>query len=249
MPVRKTPDGHQVVHVTNLKDTSLHVDELETLSTATNTKLDSLISIHNNHIAEGTHLKKHNDKVKLTGSGPLVYADSSPAPTLDTNDRDGWLWTKTAADASKFNYYMYGITGSSTAWMLSDISSVHMKVSIDTWAATNSAPFVVIYTSPTGVGDAGAWYHSKISYSIDTSQQSVIVGEHITMYCLEPPVGPDHNRKVPLTNIVTTGSAEPTESVLAISIHSDSAAGIDTQILVTEMGFKINSLKRNILLV
>jgi hypothetical protein len=69
------------------------------------------------------------------------------------------------------------------------------------------------------------------------------------MYCLESPTGSDHNRKVPLTNIVTTGTADPTETVLAISIHSDSAAGIGTKILVSEMGFKIDELKRNILLV
>jgi len=249
MPVQKTVDGHQVVHVTNLKDTSLHVDELESLSTATNSKLDNLVFIHTNHIADGTLVKKNNDKVKLTGSGSTVYADTSPIPTLDTNDRSGWLWSKTAADASKFNYYMYGSTGSSHPWTLFDVSSVHMKVSIDTWASNNSAPFFVIYTVPTGVGDAGAWYHSKVAYTIDTTQQSIITGEPITMFCLEPPTGPDPNRKVPLTNVVTTGTADPTENVLAISIHSDSGAGIGTQILVTEMGYKINSLKRNILLV
>ncbi len=249
MPIQKTPSGHHIVHVTNLKDTTLHVDELESLSTDTNTKLDQLNTTHTTHIAEGTHIKKNNDKVSLTGSGAMVYADSSPVPTLDNDSRDGWLWTKVAADATKFNYYMYGSTGSSSPWTLFDVSSVHMKVSIDTYSANNSVPFIVIYTVPTGVGDSGAWYHSKVCYTIDTTQQSIIVGEPITMYCLNAPTGSDHNRKVPLTNIVTDGTADPSEPVLAITIHSDSGAGIGTKILVSEMGFKIDELKRNILLV
>ena len=177
----------------------------------------------------------HNGKVKLTGSGPTVYADSMPQPTADLNDREGWLFTKTSG-AEKFNYYIYGEGNHS--FTLSMLKNVFFTGSIDNYVSGTSNPYIVVYTKPTGIGDAGAWYHSKVSYHID-SFQNIQIGEMCLFRCLEQmEKNPYTYREIPLLSKVTTGDALPTEEILTISIQSDSSAADTTQILIQDVGFE-----------
>ena len=192
----------------------------------------------------------HNGKVKLTGSGPLVYADSLPTPTEDLNNRRGWLFTKTSG-AEKFNYYIYG--EGNQALTLSNLRNVFFTGSIDNYVSGTSNPFIVVYTKPTGIGDAGAWYHSKVSYHID-SFQNIQIGEICLFRCLEQmEKNPYTLREIPLLSKVTTGDALPAEEILTITIQSDSSAADTTQILIQDVGFESrrgnHKINRNIKLV
>ncbi len=189
----------------------------------------------------------YNGKVKLSGSGATVYADTSPIPTADNNDRDGWLFTKSSG-TEKFNYYFYG--QGNLAITLSHLNNVFFTGSIDNYVNGSSNPFIVIYTKPTGIGDAGAWYHSKIAYVIDSSQD-IQLGE----ICLFSCIGNIENnpytlRQIKLLSIVTTGDALPSEEILTISIQSDSISSNSTQILIQDVGFQArrggHGIKRNI---
>ena len=188
----------------------------------------------------------HQDKVSyMSEGGTAVIADSSPAPTTDNDARQGWLWKKTVADASKFNYYIFGSTGSSHAWKLSDLKSLHVTCSIDKWDSIKSAPFMVVYTVPTGSGDA-SWYKSKKAYTLTTAHK-ILVGEHVNLYFGEQPHLNNNNRYLHLDNVVVEGTAADDEQIFMISIHSDSDAPIATQILVSDAGYKLNGeIKRNI---
>ena len=167
----------------------------------------------------------HQDKVSyMSEGGTAVIADSSPAPTADNDGREGWLWRKTVADASKFNYYIFGNTGSSHAWKLKDLKSLHVTCSIDKWDSIKSAPFMVVYTVPTGSDF-----------------------KHVNLYFGEQPHLNNNNRYLHLDNVVVEGTAADDEHIFMISIHSDSDAPIATQILVSEAGYKLNGeIKRNI---
>ena len=124
-----------------------------------------LIKLANSQLHTKNHEVKHNDKVKISSVGGIaVQGDSSPLPTVDGDDREGWLFTKSADDDSKFNYYIYGSTGSSHPWTLTDLKSVHMCCSIDSWANRASVPIINVYSKPTGINDAGAFYHSRKDY-------------------------------------------------------------------------------------
>jgi len=189
----------------------------------------------------------HNGKFKLSGAGPTVYADTLPLPTADTNDRAGWLFTKTGG-TEKFNYYIYG--EGSHPITLSHLNNVFFTGSIDNYVNGTSNPFVVIYTKPTGIGDAGAWYHSSIAYVIDSSQD-IQLGE----LCLFSCIGTIENnpftyRNIKMLSVVKTGDALPSEEILTISIHSDSSAPDTTQILIKNVGFQArrgsHQIKRNI---
>jgi hypothetical protein len=189
----------------------------------------------------------NNGTVKLTGSGASVYADSSPIPTADINDRDGWLFTKTSG-AEKFNYYFYG--QGNNAITLSHLNNVFFTGSIDNYISGASAPFVVIYTKPTGIGDAGAWYHSKVAYALHNTED-IQIGEMCLFRCIgEVEDIPITYRQVRLLTKITTGTALGNEEILTISIQSDSGSADTTQILISNVGFQAqrgnDKISRNI---
>ncbi len=190
----------------------------------------------------------HNDKVKIdSAGGGSVQSDSSPSPTADADNREGWLFKKLASDSSKFNYYIYGATGSSHPFTFADIKGLHMCCSVDKWDNSASIPFMHVYSKPTGSGDAGAFYHSKKDFAITMSKQKIVVGEHITLYHGVKPELANKNRLVPLDNIILNGDCVDTEEILFIVVASDSGSLINTQILMTEAGYNLdNEIKRSI---
>ena len=178
-----------------------------------------------------------------SSSGVGVYADTQPTPTVDGNNRAGWLYKKTIANADKFNYYFY--TQGSHPVLLGDLHSLVANVSIGAWASNASVPFFVIYTKPTGVGDAGAWYHSKCAYAVDSSK-NILLGEPVNLYCInQPSCSHNGNRDIELTTIVNTGECLPSEEILTIALHSDSAAPINTEVLVSNLGYELNNKNQN----
>ncbi len=178
-----------------------------------------------------------------SSSGVGVYADTQPTPTVDGNNRAGWLYKKTIANADKFNYYFY--TQGSHPVLLGDLHSLVANVSIGAWASNASVPFFVIYTKPTGVGDAGAWYHSKCAYAVDSSK-NILLGEPVNLYCInQPSCSHNGNRDIELTKIVNTGECLPSEEILTIALHSDSAAPINTEVLVANLGYELNNKNQN----
>lgn len=199
---------------------------------------------HMNKISQSSQLLDpilyHTGQVKSSSAGGIaVYADSSPAPIADNDGRDGWLFSKSVADASKFNYYFYG-EGSSPI-LLNEISSLLCDVTIDNYQDITSLPFIIIYTKPTGVGDAGVWYHSKIIYTMN-SDEKILLGEGVTFYGgLKPNIHSNMNGKrlIECNTLITSGDALPTEEVLTIALHSDSGSPASTQILVSSLGLDI----------
>ena len=195
-----------------------------------------LQKIHND--GHQQNIEIYNGQVSLSSpAGISVYADSSPPPVVDADGRSGWLFSKTVADASKFNYYFYG--EGNKAVTLAELQSVCANVSIDNYQNGASIPFFVIYTKATGVGDAGAWYHSRIIYTIDPSE-TIMLGEDIEMYSINQQANHHQNKRpVSFNSKIVDGDGADTEEIYTITIHSDSGAPASTQILVNSVGFTI----------
>lgn len=205
----------------------------------------------NDLIITQSKAKSHNGFVKLTGpSGPSVYADTLPVPTADNNSRDGWLYSKSSG-TEKFNYYIYG--QGSHPITLSQLHNVFFSGAVDNYINGASVPFVVVYTKPTGAGDAGAWYHSKVAYALGNNHlNNIQLGELCFFTCINQPKNiPNNYRNINLSNKIVTGDALGTEEILTISIQSDSGAANTTQILIQDAGFQThdNRVSRNIKLV
>ena len=181
-----------------------------------------------------------NGSVSLASvSGAAVYADTLPVPIQDTvGKRRGWLWTKAATGTEKLNYYFYA--EGSMPVTLAHLRGLSARVSIDNYQTTLSNPFFVIYTKPTGVGDAGAWYHSKISHHIP-STTPIMIGEEVQLYTADKPLNYDSiNRLIHCNQTTTVGDALPAEEILTVAIHTDTLAPAGTQILVSQVGLIVN---------
>tara|TARA_R110002153_G_scaffold170603_1_gene323460 strand:- start:401 stop:1081 length:681 start_codon:yes stop_codon:yes gene_type:complete len=201
-------------------------------------------NIHLNRINGNTQLldpiQYHTGQVKISSAGGIgVYADSSPAPVADADGRDGWLFNKTIADASKFNYYFYG--QGNTPILLNEISALLCDVTIDNYQGISSLPFIIIYTKPTGVGDAGAWYHSRVTYTMN-SDEVILLGEAVTFYGGLKPTHQSniHERRlIECNTVLTSGDALGSEEILTIALHSDSGSPASTKILVSSLGLDV----------
>lgn len=178
-----------------------------------------------------------NGRVVIGTASGLSVAGGEQAPTADPDGRNGWLFSKSLADTAKFNYYYYG--EGNKAVTLGELTGLHANITVDNYQSGLSIPFFVVYTKPTGVGDAGVWYHSKIAYTIDATE-TIMLGEDIEMYSLaKSDINHKHKRMVSFNTKVVTGDALLTEEILTISIHSDSSAPASTQILVTNVGYEV----------
>ena len=105
-----------------------------------------------------------------------------------------------------------------------------------------------MYTKPTGVGDAGSWFHSSIAYACD-SEIDIILGEHVELYGKNIPTSSSGLRRISLSNVITTGEAIGTEEILTISFHSDSGSVANTQSMVSKLGWEINNIDMRLELV
>tara|TARA_R110002072_G_scaffold191235_3_gene348128 strand:+ start:3172 stop:3900 length:729 start_codon:yes stop_codon:yes gene_type:complete len=188
--------------------------------------------------------QNHNgSKVVLTTpEGISVYADTSPVPVRDINERKGWNYQKLTTDPaiSKMNYYFY--SQGSHAATLTDLKNMWFSGVVDKWAASNDVPFLVVYTKPTGTGDAGAWFHSKIAYDI-TSDKLVVIGEWCNWWAgdEEPKKGLNPNlRNIQLTNEIKTGDCLGTEEILTISVHTDSSS-LEHKNCINSVGWSLNN--------
>ena len=163
-----------------------------------------------------------NFQAKLGSAGSAsIIADSSPQPIADPNGRPGWSYTKMMG-SEKFNYYFY--SGVHETARLRDIKGIWFVGSVDAWTnKTSELPWFVVYTKPTGVGDA-SWYHSAVRHQLSKNGNIVRAGERCLWKVGFPDVIVEGARvlKMDTTNVV--GDYNEDDEILAISLHSNSGA-------------------------
>ena len=188
-----------------------------------------------------------NFQVKLGTTGAAALeADSQPTAMPDFNGRTGWIYLKDqySQPADKFNWYFY--SGAYENMKLKDVQSMSFLGSIDVWSGVgNQAPFFIIYTKPTGSGDAGDFYHSKHAYTLNPSTNLIRVGERCQFYCLAKPKHQHLNsRLIEFANRIDTGTYDPENEVLYMTLHSDSGAAL-ASVYCEELQANMHSFVRN----
>ena len=175
-----------------------------------------------------------NGQYKIGSAASIAIAGGETQPVADLNGREGWLFNKDVAGTAKFNYFLY--SDGTRPITLKEIHHIYANISMDSNVSSNSKPFIIVYTKPTGSGDA-SWYHSKISYHIPQLFNAQL-GEMITIHTHRATIDEHFGyRKCWLSDVITEGDALPNEEIFYIVIHSDSSSAVNTQILVSEYGF------------
>ena len=226
MPPVSTDISGQYVNVANNTDP------------ATGTKQDTQIA--------QTLVKDGFSQVLLTSAGgTLVKADTTALVQNDPENREGWNIVNNVA-GTKFNFYFFG--GANEVITLGQVQSVYWKGFVNVNTEFSSMPFIHIYTKPTGSGDAGAFYHSKITYEYN-NDNTIGIGEECVFYGKATPSTPFNNRKVALNNVITEGDGGDAEEVLYMVVASNSTATQDAvNNTINLMGFNTALVKRNLVL-
>ncbi len=181
-----------------------------------------------------------------SAGGTSVKADSSCSITADPEFRKGWNMVNSTA-STKFNLYIFN--GSQETLTVGDISSLYFKGYINQFTGISSIPFLQIYTKQTGVGDAGAFYHSRISYVYNNTGH-IGIGEEVIFYGEGVPSSQFSNRKIQLSNKLVQGDGEDTEEIFYIVCASDSSAPQnEMNSTINLIGFNTSNLKRNFQLI
>ena len=213
------------------------------VSTSDSTAQTSLDSIDTK-----TSTKDGFSQVLLTSAGgTAVKADTDCVVQQDPEDRIGWNLTNSVA-GTKFNLYFFD--GTQQIVTLGQIQSVYFKGFINNNSETASMPFIHIYTKPTGVGDAGAFYHSKIDYEYD-SDNTIGISEECVFYGESEPLTPFSNRKIQLNDKIINGDGGNDEEVLYLVVASNSIATQNAMnVTLNLLGFNanVNNIKLNMIL-
>jgi hypothetical protein len=109
-----------------------------------------------------------------------IYADG----TKGTDVVGGWQYINQIT--GEINWYCYGSPGSATDYKLSQLGSMYTVINQQSTLglATAQNPFIIVYTRPTGDGDA-LWYKSK--YFFGSNAHTDISGTKL-LYTGEDPV-------------------------------------------------------------
>tara|TARA_B110000285_G_C15065076_1_gene584649 strand:- start:615 stop:1313 length:699 start_codon:yes stop_codon:yes gene_type:complete len=177
------------------------------------------------------------NQIKIgTAAATATISDGEPA-IADDSEREGWLFQKVAAGSAKINWYFYG--QGNTQMTLGSLTSINATMSIDTYSGQSSLPFFHVYTVATGSGDGGAWYKSRITYTLSAGQR-IILGEAVNAWCITKLDKATNNlRNVEFNNTLVVGPADPSETILTIALGSDSAAPAGIQMLIKDLGFRL----------
>ncbi|MGA1669817.1 MAG: hypothetical protein ACO39F_02905 [Candidatus Nanopelagicaceae bacterium] len=180
--------------------------------------------------------------VTVLENNAAVYADAQPA-IQDPSFREGWYFKNAGpvgTAQNKVNWYFFD--GTSENISLGDFSGY----AVVTFDSLVSKPHLAVYTTPTGSGDAAAWYKSRVVY---IANQTPLAGVKYLMYFgQDPKVHPELPRlTMAADNVSTQGSQGAGERVLFSVIGSDGGAAIGNCEFVAEaVGVFSPNIKRKI---
>ena len=206
------------------------------LSTSTNQQISQ-------NLFKAEFDKKGNTQVYLnSASGTAIKADSTCTIQEDIDYKNGWYIINDTA-GTKFNIYVGN--GAEEKFTLADINSVYFKAHLNRYTGVASVPFMQIYTKPTGVNDAGAFFHSRINY-VFNQNEIIGIGEEIVFFGGQAPSKKFSQRSIELTDAQILGENNTTEEILFIVCASSSNAGVnELNVNLTDIGFEYGNITRN----
>lgn len=164
-------------------------------------------------------------KAGTTGAAS-VYGGEQPG-IADPNGRPGWYFMKDASSAvdAKLNWYVGA--ASNEVLRFHSLSCLWSIVTIDDFTATNSLPWLQIYTKPKADGLDASWYRSKLDLQIATGKHLVRPGERVCLWWGKhaPPADKlDGARMIHLAHTRTGVTIKPQDEIYLMNLATDSGA-------------------------
>jgi hypothetical protein len=169
-------------------------------------------------------------------ASPAIYADARPmiaTPTtvINTYAVNAWYFKNTFASNNKINWYMPPNNG----MLVSDILGLYLRFLNLSTTSNDNTMFLVVYTKLQASGNYASWYHSSITYTLDSSIQPTI-NTNYTMFmnvsgsCPNPSYYASSLVDMQISSVSPNprGTYDPTDEILAFSISTNSASPINS---------------------
>ena len=159
-----------------------------------------------------------------TFSNGINYADGDAPiimpPAIEALNYDGWYY-KNIVKGKKINWYIpFG-----TNVTVNNLKMVQASLKL---LNKVSAPFITVYTKPTGSGDAASWYKARRTYIVPavtlTNGQNYNFWAEVGAVCPVPSVQGHTNVKLVVDSFSSRGSMSQTDQILLIAISSNSSS-------------------------
>lgn len=199
------------------------------------TQLEKLIAISNEErsvLNNAQIIETH-----LLNTNSLVISNGAPGG-LDPNDRPGWYFKNDTA-GKKINWYFFD--GQAVNVTLGNFSA-YAIVTLD---SVTSRPFLVLYSMPTGSGDAVPGFYK--SSRVFTWPAGAVAGTKYLIYFGQNPTVHAELPRVQLVGGTTNGTFASSERVFSVALHSDSGSSVNNvQFVVETLGINATTVKADI---
>jgi len=209
-----------------------------TSNIATNT---SNIATNTSNIATNTTnisaLKIKQTNLIYQFASPAIYADARPmiaTPTSVINSYgvNGWYFINSfASGVNKINWYIAPDNG----MVVSDVLGLYLRFLNLSTTSNDNTMFLTVYTKLQASGNYASWYHSAITYTLDSSITPV-VNTNYTMFmnvsttCPNPSYYATTLVPMQISSVAPNpkGTYDGTDEILAFSIGTNSASPINS---------------------
>lgn len=176
-----------------------------------------------------TPLQHEQGYADILVDGPTMSADSNPPftyhPTIE-----GFYYSNTVSGGASNLYFYANTQAKQTQYTINELMNSYAVVTLGSMTATNTLPFLVVYSKPQGAGDHAIWYRSKWVYTIPNTAQLSAIGQQFMIYWGEEPsmkIHPNVHR-VQATLTSSAGPALSSEILLYLTVNTESSATINT---------------------
>lgn len=170
-------------------------------------------------------------------ASPAIYADGRPmiaTPTSIINSYaiNAWYFKNSfASGVNKINWYIPPDNG----MLVSDILGLYLRFFNVSTTSNDNTMFLTVYTKLQASGNYASWYHSNITYTLDSSITPV-VNTNYTMFmnvsttCPSPSYYASTLVDMQISSVVPNpkGTYDGTDEILAFSIGTNSASPINS---------------------
>jgi hypothetical protein len=114
----------------------------------------------------------------ILSTNATVYADGTAGVPDPTNTTSGWYYKNSSDLTDKINWYYAANSNPAVTMTLANLTAQYAVVDV----RASGAPYFVVYTAPTGTGDAGGWYKSRLVYAPSGLDLTAYIGQTVFLH-------------------------------------------------------------------
>ena len=187
---------------------------------------------------------------KILNIDQTIYADREKG-TVVSGTPYGWGFSNPNNNGSKINWYYFNKQTSGKSIKVNQLSNMYCVIKQLDGSVEN--PFFILYTTPTGTGDAASWYRTKLFYGSNDLPENVDKSKQILLYTgtddqsVNPEIPPSNRQQLQLnsslcnpTTITNSIVSNSTDEINLISLQTSSqqVSYNKYNFICSEMGLK-----------